>query len=160
MENVIEIKPAQTKEDFLAAKKLIFEYVEWLGIDLAFQNFDKEIETMPVTYGEPDGGLFIVLRNNVAVGVAGIKRFNKSECEIKRMFVQNDSRGFGIGKLLMTECISLAKRLNYEAIKLDTAGYMKSAIKLYEAHGFVEIPSYRHNPHEDAKYFELKLRRS
>ena len=157
MNNLIEIKQAQTKDEFLSAKKLIFEYVEWLGIDLSFQNFDKEMETMPKTYGDPDGGLFIVLRNDLPVGVAGIKRYNEKECEVKRMFVQPESRGFGIGKLLLTECIALAKKLKYEAIKLDTAGYMKSAIKLYTDHGFVEIPSYRHNPHEDAKYFELIL---
>jgi carbonic anhydrase len=159
MENEIKIKRAQNGGDFFAAKELILEYVRWLGIDLSFQNFDKEMDTLPATYGNPDGGLFIALRNEKPVGVAGIKRFNERECEVKRMFVQPDSRGFGIGKLLLTECIKIAKRLNYETIKLDTADFMKSAIKLYTDNGFVEIPAYRHNPLELARYFELGLKK-
>ncbi len=159
MEDQIRIRQAQNKEDFFAAKELIMEYVRWLGIDLSFQNFDKEMDTLPETYGHPDGGLFIALRNGKAIGVAGIKRFNDRECEVKRMFVQPDSRGFGIGKLLLTECIKIAKRLNYGTIKLDTADFMKSAIKLYTDNGFVEIPAYRHNPHEQARYFELWLKK-
>ncbi|MDP4131832.1 MAG: GNAT family N-acetyltransferase [Bacteroidota bacterium] len=159
MENQIEIREVRKAEDFLAGKELILEYVKWLGIDLSFQNFDKEMETLQATYSDPDGGLFIALRNGKAVGVAGIKRFNHRECEVKRMFVQPDSRGFGIGRRLLTECIEIAKKLNYETIKLDTADFMKSAISLYTAAGFVEIPAYRHNPHQEARYFELRLRK-
>jgi len=159
MGNQIEIKEAQNAEDFLAAQELILEYVKWLGIDLSFQDFDKEMETIQTTYGHPDGGLCIALRNHKGVGVAGIKRFNARECEVKRMFVQPDSRGFGIGKRLLTACIEIAKKLNYDTIKLDTADFMKPAIKLYTDHGFVEIPAYRHNPYEKAMYFELNLKK-
>jgi carbonic anhydrase len=158
MENQIEIKEAQNTEDFLAAKELILEYVKWLGIDLSFQNFDEEMETIQTTYGDQDGRLFIALRTGQAVGVAGIKRFNNKCCEVKRMFIQADSRGFGIGKLLLTECIAMAKKLNYDTIRLDTADFMKSAIKLYINNGFIEIPAYRHNPYKDARYFELNLK--
>jgi putative acetyltransferase len=64
----------------------------------------------------------------------------------------------GIGKLLLRKCIETAKALNYNSIKLDTADFMNAAIKLYTDHGFVEIPAYRFNPHEHAKYFELILK--
>ena len=158
-ENKIEIKEVQNAADFLAAKELILEYVKWLGIDLSFQNFDKEINTLEETYSNPNGGLCVALRNEKAIGVAGIKRFSDKECELKRMFVQADSRGFGIGKLLLTKCIEIAKKLDYHTIKLDTADFMKSAIKLYADNGFVEIPAYRYNPYEEARYFELDLKK-
>ena len=160
MQNQIEIKEVKNTEDFLAAKKLIHEYIEWLGTDLSFQNFDKEMDTLPETYGNLDGRLFIAVINNKAVGVAGIKRFNDKECEVKRMFVQPNSRGFNVGKLLLTECIEMAKKLNYYTIKLDTLDFMKSAIKLYTENGFVEISAYRHNPYKEAKYFELRLKKN
>ena len=153
----IEIRAVQHVEDFLAAKALILEYVNWLGMDLSFQDFDKEVTTLQETYSHPDGKLFMALRNNGPVGVAGIKRFNDKECEVKRMFVQPGNRGLGIGKLLLTQCIEMAKKLNYDTIKLDTADFMKSAIKLYIDAGFIEIPAYRHNPHEEARYFQLNL---
>ncbi|MEG3657962.1 GNAT family N-acetyltransferase [Arenibacter palladensis] len=158
MKNSIEIKMAETATDFANAKKLILEYVAWLGIDLSFQNFDKEMAGLPEMYNHEDGGLFIAYINEEAVGIAGIRRFNKNDAEIKRMFVQPNSRGLGIGQLLLNHCIDKARKLNYDTIKLDTADFMKSAIKLYTDHGFKEISAYRHNPHESAKYFELNLK--
>lgn len=158
MENKIELVEAKTADDFSAAKILILEYVTWLGIDLSFQNFDHEFNTLSETYSPPNGGLCVVYRNDKPVGVAGIKKFNETECEVKRMYVQPASRGLGIGKLLITHCIQIAKRLNYEKVKLDTAGFMKSAIKLYTDSGFIEIPAYRHNPYEEARFFELNLK--
>ena len=42
-------------------------------------------------------------------------------------------------------------------MRLDTLPSMKSAIGLYKKVGFYEIDSYRFNPFEGAKYFELQL---
>ena len=154
---MIEIKLAQTTTDFLAAKELILEYVDWLGMDLSFQNFDQEMKGLPQMYNLEDGGLFIAYINNEAVGIAGIRRFNEQDCEVKRMYVKPKSRGLGIGRLLLKDCLDTARKLQYKSVKLDTADFMKSAIKLYTDHGFVEISAYRHNPHESAKYFELDL---
>jgi len=158
MGNSIQLKEVETEEDFSKAKILILEYVTWLGIDLSFQNFDHELNTLSETYSSPNGGLCIVLKDDKAVGIAGIKRFNETECEVKRMYVQPESRGLGIGKLLITHCIEIAKSLNYDTVKLDTADFMKSAIKLYIDSGFIEIPAYRHNPYEEARFFEMKLK--
>ncbi len=159
MKNSIEIKIAETATDFAHAKKLILEYVDWLGIDLSFQNFDKEMAGLSEMYNHEDGGLFIAYINEEAVGIAGIRSFNKNDGEIKRMFVQPNSRGLGIGQLLLNHCIEKARKLNYDTIKLDTADFMKSAIKLYTDNGFVEIGVYRHNPHESARYYELSLKK-
>lgn len=157
MKTQIEIKIAQTATDFLAAKELILEYVAWLGIDLSFQNFDKEMAGLPEMYNAKDGGLFIAYINDQAAGIAGIRRFSERDCEVKRMYVKPNSRGLGLGQLLLKQCLDTARKLKYDSVKLDTADFMKSAIKLYTDHGFVEISAYRHNPHESAKYFELDL---
>lgn len=158
MNDQIEIRIAQDPGDFLVAKELILEYIEWLSFDLAFQHIDKEIDNLQVMYGEPDGGLLLAFVNGKAGGVGGIRKYADRECELKRMFVRPENRGLGIGNLLLTECIETAKKLNYDTIKLDTADFMKSAIKLYRGKGFVEIPAYRYNPLETARYFELRIR--
>ena len=51
-----------------------------------------------------------------------------------------------------------AKIWDIKKIRLDTIATMEAAIHLYRKTGFKEIPSYRHNPIEDVKYFECKLR--
>lgn len=154
----IVITTAQCPEDFRVAGELILAYVTWLGIDLSFQNFDKEISDLPAMYAEPTGGLLLAAVNDVAVGVAGIRPYGDTDCELKRMFVRAEYRNLGLGKQLLTAAVDLARRLGYAAIKLDTADFMQSAIGLYIAHGFVEILPYRYNPHAEARYFELKLR--
>jgi carbonic anhydrase len=155
--NQIEISIASNPEDFLTAKKLILEYIEWLSFDLAFQHIDEELDDLESMYGDPKGALLLARIQGNAVGVAGIRKFADGECELKRMFVKPGNRGLGIGKLLLAESIEIAKKLNYDVVKLDTADYMKSAIKLYTDMGFVEIPAYRYNPLETARYFELHI---
>jgi carbonic anhydrase len=157
MKPKIKIKIAQTATDFSVAKELVLEYVAWLGIDLSFQNFDEEMKGLPQMYNPKDGGLFIAYINEEAVGIAGIRRFSELECEVKRMYVKPNSRGLGIGQLLLKQCLKTARKLQYNSVKLDTADFMKSAIKLYTDHGFVEIAAYRHNPHASARYFEYDL---
>ncbi len=153
----IEIVPAQQDADFRVATELIREYVAWLNIDLSFQNFDAEMAQLPAVYAGPDGGLLLATVNGRYAGVAGIRRFTERDCELKRMFVRAEYRNLGLGQRLVTEAIALARRLGYATIKLDTADFMEAAIRLYRANGFVEIPPYRFNPHEEARYFELKI---
>ena len=154
----IEIKLAKNFNDFMDAKTIILEYVDWLGMDLSFQNFDNEINNLAEMYCEPNGGLILASVNSKTVGVVGIRKFENKDCELKRMFVKEDFRNLGIGRLLLENAIELAKKLNYDTIKLDTSDIMKPAIKLYTDNGFKELPAYRYNPHESAKFFELKLK--
>lgn len=155
--NPVEVRSAQIAKDFDDAKALIIEYVAWLNMDLSFQNFDSEMSSLPEMYSKQNGGLFIAYVDGMPVGVAGLRRFSETESEVKRMFVKPEARGLGAGKLLLTKCIETATDLQYKSIKLDTGDFMKAAIRLYADHGFVEIPAYRFNPHESARYFELKL---
>ena len=153
----IKIKIAKTEKDFLEGKELILEYIDWLGIDLSFQNFENEINNLQRMYSEPNGGLILAIINNKTVGVVGIRKFKKKDCELKRMYVKTDYRNLGIGRLILEYAIKLAKKLNYNRIKLDTHDSMRTAIRLYLDYGFEEIASYRFNPIESTRYFELKL---
>jgi putative acetyltransferase len=158
MANVeIKIKSAKESRDFIDGKSIILEYVDWLGLDLSFQNFDKEINNLSEMYSEPNGGLVLAYLNDKTVGVTGIRRFDNKDCELKRMFVSEGYRNLGIGRLLLEHAIELAQNQNYNKIKLDTSDTMKAAIKLYMDYGFEEISAYRYNPYDSVRYFELKL---
>jgi len=153
----VKIRIAKNSVDFTDGKAIILEYVDWLGLDLSFQNFDNEINNLAEMYSEPNGGLILASVNNQTVGVTGIRRFENMDCELKRMFVSEGFRNLGIGRLLLEHAIELARNLNYAKIKLDTSDTMKTAIKLYLDYGFEEISAYRYNPYESARFFELNL---
>jgi carbonic anhydrase len=155
----IVIKIAKTAKDFLTGKDLILEYAGWLKMDLCFQNFDYEINNLKEMYSVPNGGLILASINNKTIGVAGIRKFQDNVCELKRMYVKEDFRNSGIGRLILEYAIKSARKLGYDKIKLDTDASMKAAIKIYLDYGFVEIPEYRYNPSESAKYFELELKK-
>lgn len=148
---------ATTVTQYEEAALLIREYAAWLNFDLSFQNFEAEMASLPRMYNDSDGGLFIAYFDGQPAGVIGLRRLEGLQGEIKRMFVKESARGHGIGRMLLGKCIEAAKLLNYRLLRLDTADFMKPAIKLYEDQGFIEIPAYRYNPAKGARYFELKL---
>lgn len=153
----MKIVTAKTDEEYAAARDLIVRYQQWLGIDLEFQSFAKELETLPVMYGPPDGAMLLADVDGMWVGCVGLRRLPDGTAEMKRMFVLPSHRGQGIGWRLTQEFISLARRLNYTAIRLDTVPRLEHAIRLYERAGFTRIPPYRHNPDPGAVFMELKL---
>lgn len=154
----INIRIAKDSNDFAEAKKIILEYAGWLGIDLCFQNFDYEINNLQEMYSEPTGALILITLINKTIGVAGIRKFEDNDCELKRMYVKDEYRGLGIGRQILEYAIELAKKMNYDKIKLDTHESMQAAIKLYMGYGFREIPQYRYNPIEEVRFFELDLK--
>lgn len=150
---------ADTDEDYKIAAQLFKAYAQWLNIDLSFQHFDDELLKLKAMYGAPEGGIILCKVEDEFIACAGIRKIDNNIAELKRMFVKPTYQKHGIGKVLLGKMVELAKRFNYNTIRLDTLSYMTSAINLYKTNGFYEIPPYYHNPNETALYFEMKLNR-
>ena len=148
---------AITTEDFELAKALFSEYAEWLGIDLGFQQFDKELTELKAMYSRPHGVLFITLLNNEPVACVGVRPIDSGIAELKRMYVRPAFRRMGIAQDLLEASLAFAKEAGYQKIRLDTLDTMHPAMTLYERNGFVRIPAYYYNPEENAVYFEREL---
>ncbi|MBS1933156.1 MAG: GNAT family N-acetyltransferase [Bacteroidetes bacterium] len=148
---------AENPTEFADAKLLFIEYANSLDVDLAFQDFEKELQSIDVQYNKPFGGLVLAYINNIAAGCAGIRKSDGETAELKRMFVRPEFRGQNIAQQMLLMAISLAKELNYKRIRLDTLPSMSSAQKLYKDYGFYEIPPYRYNPVEGSVFMEKDL---
>jgi ribosomal protein S18 acetylase RimI-like enzyme len=144
--------------DIPAVRELFLEYARSLGIDLCFQNFDEELASLPGKYAEPDGCLLIAKIGDKSCGCVALRKLDGRICEMKRLFVKPDFRKRGLGGLLVERVIAEAKLRGYAFMRLDTIATMQSAIKLYQACGFYEIPAYTFNPIPNAVYLELPLR--
>lgn len=154
---MITYRAAVTPAEFALGKELFLEYARSLRIDLCFQGFDEELETMAVQYNRPDGALLLAYAGDVPVGCAGIRRLGDGTAELKRMYLRVTHRGQGIGEALLVRCITIARELGYERIRLDTLPEMAPALGLYRKLGFHVIPAYRFNPVADAVYMEKVL---
>jgi putative acetyltransferase len=136
---------------------MIEDYQRWLGIDLRFQNFQAELESLPTMYGLPKGALLIAEMDGEDAGCVALRELEPGTAEMKRLYVATDYRGLGIGRSLTEEFISTARALGYSAIRLDTIPRLGVAYTIYQKFGFRKIRPYTHNPDPDAIFLELKL---
>ena len=155
---MITISQAQTTEEIETVRKIFREYETWLGLDLCFQGFEGELASLPGKYALPDGRLFLAYAEGDLAGCAALRKLEPGVCEMKRLFVRDEFRGLGIGRLLIDALISAAEDIGYDKLLLDThPAKMGKAVDLYRSYGFTEIPAYYNNPYEGVLFMELSL---
>jgi GNAT superfamily N-acetyltransferase len=92
---------------------------------------------------EPPDGVFLVTRvDGTAVACGGVCRFDAARAELKRMYVLPESRGTGLGRLLLEALERDARRLGYTGIVLETGDKQPEALGLYLSAGYGPIPCY------------------
>lgn len=175
------VKRAASPTDLTAIKSLFTDYASSLGIDLSFQNFIAELDTLPGLYAPPFGAIFLALASDSeTIGCVGLRPLPKKPepkpcasgeavedgvgygaqnkiCEMKRLYCTQSYRGLGVGKALVEEVIREAVRLGYEEMRLDTLLSMEGARKLYGLYGFEEMEAYYETPLEGTVFLRKKL---
>lgn len=76
------------------------------------------------------------------VGCGAFKLFEGSSVEIKRMYVNEDSRGKKIAKQILSELELWAVEIGYDSFVLETGLKQPEAISLYKNMGYEIIPNY------------------
>ena len=66
--------------------------------------------------------------------------------EVRLLAVAPATRGHGVGKALMQECIRRARQSGSPAITLHATNFMQMAMRLYERLGFVQAPDLDSEP--------------
>ena len=162
------IRLATSAGDIEHARELMRNYARWTEIDLCFQNFEGELAALPGKYSAPEGGLWLAEMESTAtlvgasksppVGVVAVRALADSTCELKRLWVEPEAKGTGLGRALARTAIAFARDAGYAEMKLDTLkNRMPAAIELYRSLGFVDAEPYTHNPEPDVLFMTLKL---
>lgn len=157
---MLRIDSAISPEDVAHARTLFSEYAAELnGVDLEFQGFAQELETLPGAYAPPRGCLLLARHSGSVAGCIALRPIDETTCEMKRMYVRPKFRKLQIGSALAQVLVAEARRLGYERMRLDTLPTMRSAIRLYESLGFERIAPYYDTPVADTVFMELELAR-
>ena len=158
--NILLITPASPAE-LTATRQIFQEYAQQLGIDLCFQNFDAELESLPGDYDEPQGALLLAMVDGKLAGCCALRPLASSDypnaCEMKRLYVRGSHRRLGLGRQLAEAILDAARIAGYHHMLLDTLTEMESARALYQDLKFEEIPPYYHNPIAGAHYLKVVL---
>jgi putative acetyltransferase len=152
------VREARFPDERAVVEALFREYASALDVDLAFQEFDRELADLPGGYGPPSGSLLVATdASDVVLGCVALRTFGDGVSEMKRLFVRPAGRGHGVGHALVGGIIERARVLGYRVMRLDTLPSQVDAQRLYQSFGFVDIPPYRHNPIPGSRYLELAL---
>jgi len=153
----LTVMHAAASDDIETTRGLFKEYARSIGIDLCFQDFDRELNELPGEYSEPRGCILLAFYDSALAGCVALRPLSFDACEMKRMYVRPAFRGLGLGRILAQNTIVEARRRGYKKMKLDSLPTMKDAQSLYRSLGFREIGAYRLNPVPGAVFMELEL---
>ena len=146
-----------SEADIPEVQRLFGEYAAWVGVDLSFQDFDRELAQLPGDYAPPGGVLLVARVDGRIAGCVAAHQWRADVCEMKRLFVRDAFRGAGCGRALVESLIAWARKAGYRSVLLDTLPVMDQAQRLYIQLGFLEVPPYRMNPVPGARFLQLDL---
>lgn len=158
----VSIERARSAQDLEATAQLFAAYADSLGLDLSFQEFDNELNSLPGKYAPPTGEILLARNGNgTAVGCVAVRPLSPPDCcEMKRLYILPAGRGLGVGKKLLHEILDIAASLGYNEIKLDTLPSMSQAISLYESAGFSPTTPYYKTPLSGTNFLARQLQTS
>jgi len=149
---------AESPTQIAQARELFLEYAQSLGFSLCFQNFDKELASLPGDYAPPQGRLLLAECQGELAGCVALHKLEDDICEMKRLYLRPQFRGKGLGRVLADRIIAEARQIGYRRMRLDTVEpVMQDAVAMYRRIGFREIAPYCANPIAGALYMELLL---
>ena len=144
-------------EDLETFRKLISEYQSFLGVDLCFQKFDKELNNPLEKYAPPRGIVLLGYWDNGICACGALQDLGENICELKRIYVKPEFRRRGIARTISEYLMRRARDIGYEKARLDTLRRLRGAVPLYQSLGFTEISAYNYNPEADIVYMERPL---
>lgn len=130
---------------------------EVLGpIGMAVDGEALAMEAPPEDLVPPRGEMLLVTIEDEPVAIGGVRDLDTDVAEVKSMYVAPTGRRRGIARRLLGRLEAIAAARGCRAVRLDTAAHLTTAIALYQAVGYHEIPAYNSGPVADL-WFERSL---
>ena len=101
--------------------------------------YDPTTDTLFEVFQTPRSKYFLAEINNKIVGGGGIYPTDglpHDTCELVKMYLLPEARGFGLGRTLIEKCIEAAAENDFKKIYLETMPELKQALNVYEKFGF------------------------
>lgn len=102
------------------------------------QRFGPNLKSQHLEGGR---GTFLIARDSIgrAVGCGAIRLIDSNTAEVKRMYVDPEHRGAGVGRAVLQRLEAAARELGATRAVLETGIHQQAAIELYRRAGFVQV---------------------
>jgi putative acetyltransferase len=101
--------------------------------------YDATTDALYELFRQPGAAYFIAEQRGIVLGGGGIYPTNglpPDTCELVKMYLQQQSRGLGLGKQLIETCLQAAAAAGYKRVYLETMPELKQALNTYARFGF------------------------
>jgi GNAT superfamily N-acetyltransferase len=129
-------------DDLRDVRELLELYAASLDDERAFQNFARELATLPGAFVPPGGALFLARVGTRPAACVGVRPLEDECCELKHLYVRPAYRGRGLARKLVQHATDWARRKDYVSMRLDTLPSMQPARRIYYSMGFQRIEAY------------------
>ncbi|MFH0773159.1 MAG: GNAT family N-acetyltransferase [bacterium] len=99
---------------------------------------DDDLQKIPELYARR-GKFWVALDGSKVVGTVGIREISGALAKLRRMFVQKEYRGTGLGQQLLDTALQFARENGYTKITLNTHKKMKRAHHFYKKNKFILV---------------------
>ncbi len=135
--------------DRLAAARVIELALAEHGLGWEPDGADRDVLEVESYYLDRGGEFWVIEDDGKIVGTsayypcleisAAAVNLGEKAVEIRKMYLQANTRGKGLGKYLLQELERTIGDRGYREIRIETASVLTAAVKLYEASGYKPI---------------------
>ena len=133
------IRPMQ-EEDGIPLGKIILQVLgEFNARELTSTYEDEEVRFMHKTYSKEGYIFYSVVKDGQVRGGVGISPLSEAGpecCEVRKMYLLPEDRGFGLGRKVLERCLEKARSFGYKTAYAKTATRMPQAITLFQKLNF------------------------
>lgn len=147
----------ERKRDDPQILPLFADFIREADTELGLDVVEAELAAGPPRdLTPPNGVMLLAIRDGEAAGIGGVRHLATEVAEIKSMYLVPEHRGRGLGRALLAEVEAIAAARGCTRTRLDSSDYLTSALGLYRAAGYREVPDYNGNPKANV-WFERAL---
>jgi GNAT superfamily N-acetyltransferase len=151
------VREAAGDEDIAHIRRLVIAHGDARATTPGVEYVYADAAALPGPYVPPAGGLWVAEAEGDVIGCVALKPMTPTVAEVKRMFVESEWRGRGVGRALLVALIQGARERGYIKLRLGTLDDMLAAQALYASLGFLPVDRYRNDELIDTRFYERNL---
>lgn len=133
------IRPIEEKDDVAVGQLIRTVLTEFKANKPGTAYYDDSTNHLSTLFVNPRSAYWVIEEDGKVIGGGGIfptEGLPIDTCELVKLYLNAETRGKGLGKLIINKCIEKAKQLGYQKMYLESMPELNQAVSLYEKLGF------------------------